>query len=149
MRNPPTRARIILRLRFRRPESTSETRLRLPKNGTKSFGPRPCCSIRKRIAVTGSGDSDSFPNGATGPWSEGFGAVLGQSEPRFGGAFRPAEPQPQNDPRPGWRVAHPGRRATGADPKRLNFAISLFQNFSVLVFQLFDFAISACQLLIC
>ena len=55
MRKRTTRARIILRLRPRLPESTSDTRLRLPNNGTKSFGASPCCSIRNRIAATGSG----------------------------------------------------------------------------------------------
>jgi hypothetical protein len=45
-------ARIILRLRPRRPESTPETRLRLPNNGTRSFASSPCCSIRKRIVAT-------------------------------------------------------------------------------------------------
>ncbi len=35
MRKPQTRARIILRLRLRRPERTSETRLRLPRKGAK------------------------------------------------------------------------------------------------------------------
>ena len=29
----------------RLPESTSDTRLRLPNNSTKSFGASPCCSI--------------------------------------------------------------------------------------------------------
>src|SRR5882672_5620929 len=52
---PRTKARIILRLRLRRPERTSETLLRLPRKGTRSVGLRPCCSIRKRMASTGSG----------------------------------------------------------------------------------------------
>jgi len=55
IRKPQTKARIILRLRLRRPERTSETRLRLPRKGTKSLLVRPCCDMRKRIAATGSG----------------------------------------------------------------------------------------------
>ena len=46
IRNPDTKERIILRESLRRPERISETRLRLPRNGTKSFGLRPCCSMR-------------------------------------------------------------------------------------------------------
>src|SRR5437763_916250 len=38
IRKPATRARIILRLRPRLPESTSDTLLRLPNKGTKSLG---------------------------------------------------------------------------------------------------------------
>jgi len=55
MRKPQTKARIILRLRLRCPERTSETRLRLPRKGPKSLLVRPCCAMRKRIAATGSG----------------------------------------------------------------------------------------------
>src|SRR5438876_7484181 len=47
MRKPAAKARIILRLRVRRPERTSETRLRLPRSGTKSLLVRPCWPIRK------------------------------------------------------------------------------------------------------
>ena len=102
-----------------------------PETGNQASGFKSQVTIASRLRgkgfphrQAGSGDRDSFPNGATRPWPEGFGAVFGQSEPRFGGALRPAESQPQNDPRLGGWAAHPGRRAVGAGPKRLNLAKS-------------------------
>src|SRR5438128_1462279 len=56
MRKPRAKARIILRLRVRRPERTSETRLRLPRSGTKSLLVRPCSSIRKGRPKSSSGE---------------------------------------------------------------------------------------------
>src|SRR5437879_103684 len=56
MRKPRATARIILRLRVRRPERTSETRLRLPRSGTKSLLVRPCSSIRKGRPKSSSGE---------------------------------------------------------------------------------------------
>ena len=60
MPSPASRARIISRLSGRLPDSTSETLLRLPINGTRSTGDKSACSIRNLIASIGSGSVNGY-----------------------------------------------------------------------------------------
>ncbi len=55
--SPSCKARIISVEMPRRRLSTSDTRLRVPSIASKSCRDRPCCSVRNKIASTGSGRS--------------------------------------------------------------------------------------------